>query len=140
MAEAYADHYIAQAVEVQFRDLVHDLNEPDKRLIAFFEAISKGMPPTEAAGFFLELEAEEYKRLIDDNVTLRRLIQRVVANIAVMQYEKVIRADGYQAAIRWLEQNRAEDWQPKKQVDVTSKGEQVSGVVIVQIPDNGRDS
>lgn len=122
-AEAYHEAAIDRVVNFHFKELINGLNDPEQRLIAFNNALVEGMPPVEAAQYFLELDKDAFEQLLEDYPDIRRMVNRMVANIAKAQYRKVTQADGYQAAIRWLEQNRPTEWGQKQKVDVTSNGE-----------------
>lgn len=132
---------VMSAVKEKFADALAGLNDPAQRFQRFIEAINDGMPDAEAANAFLCLDADQYALFLDENEEAAAIIQMFKARVAQDQYRKVTRSDDPKFALRWLEQMRAEDWGPKQKVDLTSNGKELqSGVVIVQLPDNGRDS
>lgn len=133
----FESHVFTKVAE-QFEGAMILLRDPEHQVKRFFEALQDGVPPEEAAYGYLGLLPDEWEKVQQDNPDLARIVRFFMAEVARDQYARVTKKGN---GLDWLKANRPETWNQKQGIDITSNGKDLqSGVVIVQIPDNGRDS
>lgn len=97
---------------------VDKLTDPAEQVVAFFRAVSEGMPPKEAGRFFLFLDPEEWAQFIEANPETRALITNFEGRIAQEQYRKVTREGSPKEALEWLRTHRPEVWRERSELQV----------------------
>lgn len=118
ISQAYETAAISAAAE-RFMKFLERKRNPEERMVSFFHAVEHGMPPLEAAGFFLDLDPLSYMRQYEENDVFRNMVNTIHGDVALRQYSKVVNADNYKSAIEWLKVNRHE-WRDSGRMPVES--------------------
>ena len=112
---------------------VDTLSDPNEQILRFFNAIWQGMPSTEAAEYFLHLDAEQFAAFKTANAYTARLIADFEGRVALEQYRKLTKDGTPREALEWLKANRPGLWRVKAGVDVTSGGEVIKYLVGIDV-------
>ena len=101
---------------------VDSLSDPQEQIVRFFNAIWQGMPSSEAAEYFLHLDAEQFAAFKAANAYTARLINDFEGRVALDQYRKLTKDGTPREALEWLKANCPGVWRTTQTVDLKNVG------------------
>lgn len=138
MGKAILEHTKLIKLFMEFDKGLVKLADPYEQLREFFRDIQNGVPRDIAAKNRLKMTPDELEVFFEESPNAELIVRKFEAEIDRDRFGKVIKSKSDSLLLAYVKR-RDSSWNPTQKSDITTNGQPMSGVVIVQVPDNGRD-